>query len=277
MKKKRVLLSLFLVVAVLTVTISANINKAYAAVSVSTLNGKYILVDSLKFKVLNTGGFAVAITYLGADINWATGLARIQGMGKNKSYIKEARYVTLDEQNTYYSTLPSDEYWLQDPFYLQTDPLSRKGDEFKYFYANQTIFDSYNGLFKTEAWYPHKILPAIIMEPTVTITSGAGTLASPYVLENSYATGSASTSISPALTVIDGQAFNIVVAGGDSIANNSTSDGVTVANTNTSDGYIELSGTLTGIGKQVVTIGGIKFIFKKIAAPSGATVTATFS
>lgn len=239
------------------------------APGLSDLNGKYISVDGIPFKVLNSSGYAVATKAeaLGVEL-WSTGLSKIQGLGNNKSYIKEARYMTEAEWTTHKAALgnPAIPMWLEDLYY--------PGDYVRVRIVETTgAVTTYTGSVTSKG-----IRPALFLEETATIESGTGTLADPYVLENNYASSTANEfNPIPVLTVVDGQAFSIGVTGVDSIPNGSTSDGVTVTNINTTDGFIQLDGTLTGVGFQVITINGTKFTFKKIAAPSGATVTAIFS
>lgn len=266
-KNKKVLLSLLLVVVVLMATLSMDMRTALGApVAVSTLNGKYITVDGISVKIMNTTGYGLGILGNGlGQYTWPLGLSKIQGWAKNKSYIKESRYATLSEYSAYKNTVYRNyQSWLMDP----GEAYSYTGDYGYEFLVSGVNFEDTVGKLPayTTSIYTR---PAIVLESTVTILSGAGTEASPYVLESSYSATGVDTSPSQALTVIDGKPFTLNVAGGDTIADGTAVSGVTVTNTNSTDGYIQLSGTLTGTGLQVISIGGIKFVFDKTAVTSG--------
>lgn len=230
--------------------------------AVEVLNSKYISVDGIRFRVL-ASRYAIAdnAAAMGVD-SWTLGAGNIRGLGNNKSYVIQARYMSISEWNTYKGIIgnPSVTMWLEDP------------GVYTFSYAGvqttgvQTAFDPTTQL---------GVRPVLILDYAIVIRSGTGTYLDPYILESTYSTKGSNPI--PVMTVVNGIAFSIGVTGVDTIPNASASGGVTVTNESLTDGYIKLTGTLTGLGFQTITINGIDFVFFKIAAPSGSTVTATFS
>lgn len=80
----------------------------------------------------------------------------------------------------------------------------------------------------------------------------------------------------PLLTVVQGQAFDEMVAGYDSLSNGGTVEGVTISNTDPTDGYIRLLGTFMTVGVHSIELNGNRFVFQVVEPVSSSTLTVSF-
>ncbi|WP_261303041.1 hypothetical protein [Paenibacillus andongensis] len=121
----------------------------------------------------------------------------------------------------------------------------------------------------------------LYLTPGGDVTDSAGTVGSAEIANGSIGSQHLSDIVkmnqSPVFTVVQGQSFNLVVAGSEDLADGLSSGGVTVRNGDIGDGYIQLSGVLPTNGIQVLKLGGYSFVFQVIPAPNTSTVTATFN